>query len=100
MLVYPSLFEGFGMPVLEAMWSGAPVVASRVSSIPEVAGEAAILLPPEEPGAWAEAIYQVATDSTLRQELIARGRIQARRFSWQRFTVQTLRILNRVYDEE
>ena len=100
MLVYPSLFEGFGMPVLEAMWSGIPVVASQVSSIPEVAGEAAILLPPKKPEAWAEAIFQVATDSALRQELIARGRIQARRFSWQRFTVQTLSILNRVYDEE
>jgi len=99
MMVYPSLFEGFGMPILEAMWSGTPVLASNTTSIPEVAGEAAILLPPKRPEAWAEHIYLLATRSDLREELRQRGFQQARKFSWRRFTVQVLQIFKQVYEQ-
>jgi len=99
LMTYPSLFEGFGMPILEAMWSGAPVIASNVTSIPEVAGEAALLLPPKAPESWAEHIYLLATRSDLRNELRQRGFRQARKFSWRRFTVQVLQIFKRVYEQ-
>jgi glycosyltransferase involved in cell wall biosynthesis len=82
--VLPSVYEGFGLPVLEAMACGAPVVCSNAGPLPEVAGDAAVLLPPEGPAAWAEAIGRVVTDQRLAAELRARGMSRARAFSWQR----------------
>ncbi len=96
MMTFPSLFEGFGMPILEAMWTGTPVIASNVTSIPEVAGEAALLVPPLDVEAWAEGIRRLATDSALRARLRALGQEQAQRFSWRRFTLQTVRIFQEV----
>ena len=82
--VYPSLYEGFGLPVLEAMQCGCPVVASNTSSIPELAGHAALLVDPLDTTALFEAIYKVLTDKELRKKLISSGFKQAAKFSWAR----------------
>lgn len=95
-LVFPSLFEGFGMPVAEAMSCGCPVICSNTTSLPEVGGEAAFYIDPLNPEMLCEAIYQVWTDSGLRQELIKRGREQARKFSWVTFTGEFLQALDRL----
>lgn len=81
-LAYPSLYEGFGFPVLEAMSIGVPVVAARAGSIPEVAGDAASLVGPTDVGALAEALTALVDDDALRAEKIALGRDQARGYSW------------------
>jgi glycosyltransferase involved in cell wall biosynthesis len=81
--VFPSLYEGFGLPPLEAMASGTPVVTSNVSSLPEVAGDAAVLVDPYDPDAIAEGIRQVLTDEQLRRELRRKGLARARQFSWE-----------------
>ncbi|QLE57811.1 glycosyltransferase family 1 protein [Nostoc sp. TCL26-01] len=88
--VYPSHYEGFGLPVLEAMTLGVPVVTSNASSIPEVTGDAAILIEPNDYTQLAEAILQVISDSQLRQDLITKGRERAKLFSWERTAKQTL----------
>lgn len=80
--VFPSLYEGFGLPPLEAMACGAPVVTSNVSSLPEVAGGAALLVDPYDPDAIASGIVQAVTDERLRADLISRGLARARSFSW------------------
>lgn len=82
--VYPSLYEGFGLPILEAMQSGCPVVASDATSIPEVAGNAATLVDPLDTKALADGIYQILTDQRLREKLINSGFKQAEKFSWDR----------------
>ena len=80
--VFPSLYEGFGLPPLEAMASGTPVVTSNVSSLPEVAGDAAVLVDPYEPSGIADGIYRVLTDEALRRNLRERGLARASQFSW------------------
>ena len=82
--VFPSLYEGFGLPPLEAMASGTPVVTSNVSSLPEVAGDAAVLVDPYDPAAIADGIERVLTDEQLRRELRAKGLARAKQFSWER----------------
>ena len=81
-LAYPSLFEGFGIPILEAFHAETPVVTSNCTSMPEVAGDAALLVEPTSVEALTEALQRLATDIALRQELIARGREQRKLFSW------------------
>jgi glycosyltransferase involved in cell wall biosynthesis len=93
LLAYPSLFEGFGLPVLEAMASGCPVVTSDCSALPEVAGDAAVLVDPECVEAIAEGIGRVWEDGDLAQDLAARGLARARLFSWER----TARLTAEVY---
>jgi glycosyltransferase involved in cell wall biosynthesis len=88
--VYPSIYEGFGLPVLEAMTLGCPVVTSCTSSLPEVAGDAAILVSPHDSLEMAAAIEKVITDSQLRQDLIDKGKQQAQKFSWQQTARDTL----------
>lgn len=80
--VYPSLYEGFGLPVLEAQACGCPVITSTTSSLPEVTGGAAILVDPTDTIAITAAMVRTATDSTLRGELATRGLVNVRRFSW------------------
>ena len=81
-LAYPSLFEGFGIPILEAFHAEVPVVTSNCTSMPEVAGNAAILVNPTDVAQLADALHQLATDEQLRQTLIARGCEQRKLFSW------------------
>jgi glycosyltransferase involved in cell wall biosynthesis len=81
--VFPSLYEGFGLPPLEAMASGTPVVTSNVSSLPEVAGDAAILVDPYDPAAIADGMYRVLTDRPLQASLRQKGIARAREFSWE-----------------
>ena len=90
--VFPSRYEGFGLPPLEAMACGAPVVASNVSSLPEVVGDAAILVNPENVFDIARGIRDVLLDDALREDLIRRGRVQSSRFSWERTAGQVLEI--------
>ena len=87
---YPSLYEGFGLPVLEAMQHGVPVVASNTSSIPEVAGDAALLVDPTDEDALADALRRVLTDDALRADLRARGPRRAAGFSWEATARATL----------
>lgn len=88
--VFPSLYEGFGFPPLEAMASGTPVITSNVSSLPEVVGDAALLVDPLNPDAIADAMALVLTDTRLRREMIARGQERARAFSWTEAATRTL----------
>jgi alpha-1,3-rhamnosyl/mannosyltransferase len=83
LLAMPSLYEGFGLPVVEAMACGTPVVCSDRASLPEVAGDGAVLVDPEDAGAFSAAIERVAGDDELREDLINRGLERARLFSWQ-----------------
>jgi glycosyltransferase involved in cell wall biosynthesis len=82
LLAYPSIYEGFGFPLLEAMSVGVPVVAARAGSIPEVAGDAALLVEPTNEQALADEMDRVITDDATRSELIARGRDRVHAFSW------------------
>ena len=90
--VYPSLYEGFGLPVLEAMACGTPVVTSPAGSIPEVAGDAALFVDPTSAVAISQGIIQVLSDRELAQRLQALGFAQAGRFSWRRTATEMLRI--------
>lgn len=92
LLVMPSLYEGFGFPVLEAMAAGTPVVASNTSSLPEVAGAAAILISPNDTQALAEAIRSVLENPSCAAELKAKGLAWARQFNWQRTAAETLEV--------
>ncbi len=93
LFVLPSLYEGFGLPVLEAMACGTPVLCSNVSSLPEVAGNAALLVDPLDVEGMAEAMNRVLQDEELRARLVERGRQQVRRFSWERCARETLTVL-------
>jgi glycosyltransferase involved in cell wall biosynthesis len=94
-LVFPSLWEGFGLPVLEAMACGTAVITSSVSSLPEVAGDAAILVDPSDVGAIASAMRSLLNDYNLRAQLGAAGLARAREFSWQRAGEETRAVLER-----
>jgi glycosyltransferase involved in cell wall biosynthesis len=88
--VYPSLYEGFGLPVLEAMQCGAPVISSNASSLPEVLGDAGLLVPPTDPDALSGAMLSLASDDALVTDLSLRGRQRAERFSWDRTALATV----------
>lgn len=93
--MYPSLFEGFGLPVLEGMQFGAATLTSNSTSIPEVAGDAAILIQPEDVDGLTQAMLQLATNSVERDQLSALGLKQAKRFEWK----QSASILLELYKE-
>lgn len=93
--VYPSLYEGFGLPVLEAMSCGAPVITSAISSLPEVAGDAALLIDPSRTDVLVEAIVAVLEDASLRATLRTKGLKRAAAFSWKETAVKTLEVYRR-----
>jgi glycosyltransferase involved in cell wall biosynthesis len=93
--VFPSLYEGFGLPPFEAMAAGVPVVTSNVSSLPEVVGDAALLVDPMDAGAIADAIARVLDDASLRAELVRRGRARVAEFSWDKAAAS----VHRVYEQ-
>jgi glycosyltransferase involved in cell wall biosynthesis len=94
--VYPSLYEGFGMPPLEAMILGCPVITSNTSSLPEVVGDAALLVDPYDSSALAAAIDQVLTDRLLASTLRRRGQDRAQEFTWRRCAQETVAVYHRV----
>ena len=93
-LVYPSIYEGFGLPPLEAMACGTPVITSDRSSMPEVVGDAAILVDPEDRASLADAMVRVMAEPALSEDLRERGLKQVQRFSWE----ETARLTVRVYE--
>jgi glycosyltransferase involved in cell wall biosynthesis len=95
MFVFPSLYEGFGLPPLEAMAAGTPVITSNVSSLPEVVGDAALLVDPMDAGAIADAMARVLADAALRRDLIRRGQERVHAFSWERSVAR----IRQVYGE-
>ncbi|HEY9501059.1 MAG TPA: glycosyltransferase family 1 protein [Pyrinomonadaceae bacterium] len=97
--VYPSFFEGFGLPPLEAMKCGAPVIVSNTTSLPEVVGDAAICVDPYDINAIAGAIERVNTDSILREELSIKGQARARLFDWRDTALRTLDVYRQVVNE-
>jgi glycosyltransferase involved in cell wall biosynthesis len=92
--LYPSLYEGFGFPLLEAQACGAPVLAANTSSLPEIAGDSALLVDPLDETALAAALQRLVSDETLRQSLVARGLENVKRFSWEKTAVQILSLLH------
>lgn len=92
-LVFPSLYEGFGFPVVEAMLCGTPVIASSTSSLPELAGKAGLLVDPQDTAAIAGAMTRLSADDSLRATLREQGYEQARQFTWERAAGQTLAAL-------
>lgn len=90
MLVHPAYYEGFGLPPLEAMACGTPVVCSNAGSLPEVVGDAALMAPPEDVEAWTVAMHRMLKDQHLRQDLQKRGFARAATFSWEKAAQETL----------
>ncbi len=96
LFAFPSLYEGFGLPLLEAMGCGTAVLTSNSSSLPEVAGAAAQMLPPQDQAAWTETMFSLLANPALRHDLISAGFAQVRRFSWQQSARQLLTIYRRM----
>ena len=97
--VYPSLYEGFGLPVLEAMACETPVICSNAASLPEVAGDAAVLTDPQDIEEMAKGIDRLVKDRDFRLSVIEKGRIHVRRFSWTKTALKTYEVFRRYLTE-
>lgn len=98
-LAYPSLYEGIGLPVLEAMACGVPVITSNISSMPEIAGDAAVLIDPYNRDQLTAALHRVLSQDSLRADLIARGRVQVAYFTWERAARQLRDVYERMLSD-
>ncbi|XRP97070.1 glycosyltransferase family 4 protein [Methanocaldococcus sp. 16A] len=98
LFVYPSLYEGFGLPPLEAMACGTPVITSNTSSLPEVVGDAGIMVNPYDVDELAKAMYEVLTNDGLREELSKKGLERAKLFSWKKCAEEHLKVYEEVYN--
>jgi glycosyltransferase involved in cell wall biosynthesis len=92
-LTFPSLYEGFGLPPLEAMSCGTPVLASTASSVPEVVGDAAVMLNPHDSAAWADAVQLLSRDVALLESLSGKGLARAAQFTWERCARETWKVI-------
>ncbi len=95
-LAFPSKYEGFGIPLVEAMRCGCPIVTSDVSSLPEVAGDAALYVDPGDVMSIADALIQISSSAETRKQLIAKGRVRAQQFSWERCAAETYDVYKHV----
>jgi glycosyltransferase involved in cell wall biosynthesis len=98
-MIYPSLFEGFGLPVAEAQASGCPVITSDTSSLPETGGDAAIYIDPAKPDTIGQAIVSLLADKNLREPMIAKGKINVQRFTSENFATQLKQLYNLVLND-
>jgi glycosyltransferase involved in cell wall biosynthesis len=96
---FPSIYEGFGLPPLEAMAAGVPVISSDTSSMPEVIGDAGVLISPYDKEAWEKAIIEVDANEKLRNEMIAKNAMQVEKFSWDKTAEKTIEIYSKVLNE-
>ncbi|HEY7161398.1 MAG TPA: glycosyltransferase, partial [Acidobacteriota bacterium] len=99
LLVYPALYAGFGLPPLEAMACGTPVICSNRGSLPEITADAALMINPEDPVNMADAAERMLTDSNLSEMYRARGLTQAKLYSWDKTAAEVLSVYRSVYQE-
>jgi len=99
-LTFPSMYEGFGFPPLEAMACGTPVISSNTSSLPEVVGEAGILLSPKDEQLWVRNMSKIATNSKLAFKLSQKGLLQAKKFSWEKTARETIQVYKELLNEK
>ncbi|MEM9510195.1 MAG: glycosyltransferase [Cyanobacteria bacterium P01_E01_bin.35] len=95
-LLTPSLYEGFGLTILEAMACGTPTITANVSSLPEVAGDAAILVEPTDVAGITEAVLRISQDANFRQNLIDRGLARVKEFTWKETAIKTVELYEQV----
>ena len=98
-LVYPSLYEGFGIPILEAFEAEVPVITSNCTSMPEVAGDAALLIEPTDVAAMTDALTRIANDQTLREQFVIKGRSQRNRFNWDNTATLLWESMEKTYEQ-
>lgn len=98
LFVYPSLYEDFGLPPLEAIACGTPVITSNTSSLPEVVGDAGIMVDPHDVDRLADAMYKVLTNDGLREDMIKKGLERAKMFGWEKCARETLEVYEEVYN--
>ena len=96
LFVYPSLYEGFGLPVIEAMACGVPVLASNATSLPEVVGDAGVLMNPYDVDEWREGMLELLDDKKMRDEMSEKGLERAKLFTWEKCAQVTLNVYNEV----
>jgi len=99
LFAFPSLFEGFGMPILEAMACGTPVVCSNLSSMPEVAGDAALMFDPYREQDIADKMERIITDEAVRKRCVQKGLERSKKFSWHHTALKTLEVIRRTWEE-
>ncbi len=97
LFVFPSLYEGFGLPIVEAQACGLPVISSNTSSMPEIVERSGILLNPKDVEVWADNIYKVLTNENMQKEMREKGLLQAKKFSWEKCAQETLQVYEEVY---